>query len=157
MTESTLRLEPLPALRLAHVRGEVTDASEIGAMAMALSETLASVVGAPAVGRVQVFEGRADGSKIDVRVGVPLAPGAVPPVGLDLAELPAAERAAVVEQLRTGDADHATDPWLTVDTALALRGLESYGPYRLVHLRDTGDGGRLVELQCPVRDAGVCS
>jgi DNA-binding transcriptional MerR regulator len=157
MTESTLRLQPLPALRLAHVSGEVNDTSEIRAMVGALTEALAerlAAVGASTVSRVHIYDGRLDGSKIDVTVGVPLAPGEAPAAGLDVAELPAVERAAVVRQHRTND--DTTDPWLTVDTALAQRALESYGPYRQVHLRDAEDGGGVVELQCPVRDSKTC-
>ncbi|WP_158891342.1 MerR family transcriptional regulator [Amycolatopsis anabasis] len=159
MTTSTLRLEPLPALRLAQVSGEVNDVSEIGDMVDALSETLAArlaAAGVPMSGRgVRTYYGRPDGSKIDVAAGVPLAPDADPVTGLELAELPAEERAAVVTHRRA--AEDTTDPWLTVDVALAERGLESYGTYRLVHLRDTDDDHEVVELQCPVRDSGACA
>lgn len=159
MTESTLRLEPLPALRLAGVSGEVDDTSEIKAMVDVLSETLAvrlAAGGAPLAGRVCTFEGRPDGSMIDVVVGIRLAPGDEPPAGLDVIHVPAATRAAVAEQHRVSDA--AVDPWLTIDTALARRDLESYGPYRLVRLRNTDgdDGDHVVHLQCPVRDAAHC-
>ena len=157
MTESTLRLEPLPALRLAGVSGEVGDTSEIKAMVAVLSETLAArlaTVGASSAGRVCTFEGRPDGWRIDVVVGVPLAPGDEPPAGLDVLNVPPAKRAAVAEQHRMGD--EAIDPWLTIDTALARCDLESYGPYRLVHLPNTDDGDDVVHLQCPVRDAAPC-
>lgn len=156
MTESTLRLEPLPALRLAGVGGEVNDTSEIKATADGLSEDLAArlAVAGVSAGRVCVFDGRSDGSKIDVAVGIPLAPDDEPPAGLEVTDVPAAERAAMVQQHRM-DGD-GTDPWLAIDTALARRGLASYGPYRLVHLREAEDGEHVVELQCPVREAARC-
>ncbi|WP_433333946.1 MerR family transcriptional regulator [Spirillospora sp. CA-294931] len=135
MTHGTLRLEPLPALRLAQVSGEVNDTSEIAALHRELLARLN-----PSDGRVvSTYNG---GSKIEVAVGVPLAPGQDPPDGLHLAELPAVERGAVLTRRPSTD-----DPWLTVDAVLHERGLESHGPYREV------TDGDLVELQCPVRPA----
>ncbi|WP_064745563.1 MerR family transcriptional regulator [Pseudonocardia acaciae] len=142
MSSDTLRLEPLPALRLAQVSGEVNDASEIGAMVAALSGRLAAA-------GVRVYYGRPDGSKIDVMVGVPLAPGVDPGPGLELGEVPAEERGAVVTLART-DGDPA-DPWLTVDAVLAEHGLQSHGPYRELPL-----AADVVELHCPVHDTAAC-
>lgn len=153
MTNSTLRLTSLPALRLAQVSGEVNDTSEIGEAVGILSGTLTArlaAAGAPAHGAaIRTYYGRPDGSKIDVAVAVPLEPGAEPPEGLELAELPAEERAAIVTH--RGPAEEIGDAWNTLDVGLAERGLESYGPYRQVHLDETGEH---VELQCPVRDNG---
>ncbi|RKS76260.1 DNA-binding transcriptional MerR regulator [Actinomadura pelletieri DSM 43383] len=154
MVTGTLHLRPLPALRLAQVSGEVNDTSEIGAMVSALSETLAarlSAAGTPLVGRgVRTYHGRPDGSKIDVAVGIPLPPGADPVAGLELAEVPAENRGAVVTHHRA--AGDTLDPWLTVDVVLEERGLESWGVYRQVHMEGAADGLQVFELQCPVRE-----
>lgn len=149
MTNDTLRIQPLPALRLAQVSGAVNDTSEIPA----LVDVLISRLAATGIGGngVRTYYGRPDGSKIDVAVGVPLAADTDPPAGLELARLPSEERAAVVTH---GTADEDGDPWLTVDAALAERGLESHGVYRQVHVRDEGEGRPVFELQCPVRDSG---
>jgi len=150
MTNSTLRLAPLPALRLAQVSAEVNDTSEIGAAVGILTSRLAA---AGESARIHTYYGRPDGSKIDVAVAVPLEPGAEPVAGLALVELPAEERAAIVTH--RGPAEEIGDAWNTLDVGLAERGLESYGPYRQIHLDETGgDGDVVVELQCPVRDNG---
>ncbi|GAA5151194.1 hypothetical protein GCM10023321_17800 [Pseudonocardia eucalypti] len=143
------RIQPLPAPRLAQVSGAANDTSEIPAMV----DTLISRLAATGIGGngIRTYHGRPDGSKIDVAVGVTLDAEADPPAGLELARLPAEERAAVVTH---GTADDDGDPWLTVDAALAERGLESYGVYRQVHVRGEGEGRPVVELQCPVRDSG---
>ncbi|WUI00524.1 GyrI-like domain-containing protein [Spirillospora sp. NBC_00431] len=156
MTENQLRLRALPALRLAQASGQVDDVTEIAATVEVLFETLTArlaATGAPMSGRgIRTYFGRPDGSKIDVAVGVPLAPDADPPAGLELAELPAEERGAVVTHRHTAD-DTGGDPWLAVDSVLAERGLESWGLYRQVHLEDTDDH-QVFELQCPVRESG---
>jgi len=158
MTISTLRFEPLPAIRLAQVAGEVNDTSEIRGVVAALSETLAARLAAAGVvleERVCTYFGRLDGPKIDVAVGVRIAAGQAiqadqaPIAGLVAAELPAVDRAALV-RIDRGEGD-GIDPWLTVDAALAERGLESYGVYRQVFLQAAGRDQQVVELQCPVR------
>ena len=158
MTTGTLRIEPLPALRIAQVSGEVNDTSEIRAMVAELSEALAARLTAAGLTlgeRICTYHGRPDGSKIDVAVGVRLVPGQQPVAGLDVADLPAVDQAALARHDRTQD--DAIDPWLTIDAALAQRGLETHGLYRQVFFQDTEDGQQTVELQCPVRDsASTC-
>ncbi|MFI0485568.1 hypothetical protein [Actinomadura sp. 9N215] len=168
MTDGTLRLrlQPLPALRLAQVSAQVDDVDEIAATVEALFWTLTArlaAAGAPMSGRViRTYSGRPDGSKIDVAVGVTLAQGADPAAGLESAglesaglesaELPAVERGAVATHRRA--ANGTDDPWLAVDAVLAERGLESWGLYRQVRLEDTDDDRHVFELQCPVREIG---
>jgi len=159
MTNRTLRIQPLPALRLAKVGAEVNDTSEIGAMAAVLFETLTERLAAAGVamsGRgIRTYYGRPDGSKIDVAVGVPLAPDADPAPGLELAELSAEDHAASVTH--RGPAEDIGDAWLAIDVGLAERGLESHGPHRQLHHEEAADHW-VVELQCPVRESGsACS
>jgi DNA-binding transcriptional MerR regulator len=138
VTNNTLHLGPLPAMRLAQVSSEVNDISEIGDTVEMLTRKLP--------GSVRTFYGRPDGSKIDVAVGIPLASGVQPADGLEIVDLPAEERAAVVTH--TGPEDDIADAWLTFDIALEERGLESYGLHRQLHRNGA------VELQCPVRPLG---
>ncbi|WP_018681414.1 MerR family transcriptional regulator [Actinokineospora enzanensis] len=155
MTTETLRLQSLPALRLAQVSGEVNDTSEIKSMVRALAASLTgqlTAAGVPDGLRVHTYFGRPDGSKIDVAVGVPLVSGAVPVSGLELVELPAVERAAVVTHRRS--LDDTGDPWLTIDAALESHDLESHGVYRQVFVEYLDDGEYVAEFQCPVRDRG---
>ncbi|BCK59124.1 GyrI-like domain-containing protein [Nocardia wallacei] len=156
MSDSTLRLEPLPELHVAHVHGEVNHISEIGAMVEALFGNLIDrldVAGVSPVGRnVRIYNGRSDESKIDVSVGVLLESGAAPIAGLETVELVAEARGATMRYHRL-PVDIA-DPWLTVDAFLEERGLESYGPYREIHYENGPGNRRIVELQCPVRDIG---
>lgn len=158
MTNTTLRLGPLPALRQAQLSAEVNDTSEISAMTSTLFEALATRLteaGLPITdGGVRTYYGRPDGSKIDIAVGVPLGPHADPVAGLELAELAAEDRAATVTY--RGPAEDIADAWHTIDVALEEHGLESYGVHRQVHIDRTGDHS-VVELQCPVRDSGTPS
>ncbi|MCP3803818.1 MerR family transcriptional regulator [Allokutzneria sp. A3M-2-11 16] len=142
MTDDTLCLGPLPALRLAGLSAEVNDTSEISAMIDHLESRLTA-----AGPTIRTFYGRPDGSKIEVVVGVRLAPEARPGPGLELVELPGEPRGAIVTHTRSEE--DTSDPWLTVDVALGDRGLESYGRYRQIPL-----GDRVVELHCPVREIG---
>ncbi|SHF82672.1 GyrI-like domain-containing protein [Streptoalloteichus hindustanus] len=155
MTDGALRLEPLPALRLAQLSGEVDETHEIPAMVddlLGALNTRLTAAGVPLDGRVvRTYYGRPDGSKIDVAVGTLLDPGAQPVAGLELAELPGEDRAAVVAY--QGPVEDVEGAWNALDVALAERGLEARGPYRQVHLEDE-EGRRVVELQCPVREAG---
>ncbi|SDM58134.1 MerR family transcriptional regulator [Allokutzneria albata] len=144
MTDDTLCLGPLPALRLAGLSAEVNDTSEISAVVTALEDRL------DAPGPViRAYYGRPDGSKIEVAVGVRLAPDAGPGPGLELVELPGEPRGAIVTHTRSDE--DTSDPWLTVDVALGARGLESYGHYRQIPL-----GDQVVELHCPVREINQC-
>lgn len=148
MTNSTLAVKSLPALRLAQVSAEVNDTTELGAAVSTLLDTLteraaaAGLIGVP----VRTYYGRPDGSKIDVAVGLP-ATAAV--AGLELVELPAVDQAASV--VHRGPAEEIADAWQTLDVGLEERGLESYGMHRQIHHVNG------VELQCPVRDLGSCA
>jgi hypothetical protein len=140
MTNSTLVVTALPALRIAGLRGEANDVTEIAAVVAVLLDR------APADMTVRTFYGRPNGSKIDVVVGRP-ATAAVD--GLELVDLPAVARAASV--VHRGPAGEIGDAWQTLDVGLAERGLESYGVHRQLHHADG------VELQCPVRELGSCA
>ncbi|MFK4089043.1 hypothetical protein ACI2LF_33315 [Kribbella sp. NPDC020789] len=149
MTNRTLKLGPLPALRLLHLHAEVNDESEIGGAVVALTEQLDAlqIEGQ----RVHTYVGRPDGSKIDVSVGI--AVGATQPEtnGLDLTDLPAEPQGASVTY--RGPAEGVADTWRTLDVALDEQGLESYGVYRDIRV-DTADPQQVVvELQASVRPA----
>jgi DNA-binding transcriptional MerR regulator len=152
MTNSTLQLKALPALRLAQVSAEVNDTTEIGATTGALFQTLTERLAAAGLsmpGRgIRTYYGRPDGSKIDVAVALPVDSDLEPVDGLELVELPAEEHGASV--VHRGPANEISDAWQTMDVALEQRGLESHGIHRQVHL--TNDDA--AELQCPVRPAG---
>ena len=160
MTNSTLELKALPALRLAQASAEVNDTTEIGTMTGILFATLnerLAVAGLPVNGEtVRTYYGRPDGSKIEVAVAVQLDPAIQSIDGLELVELPAEDRAASV--IHRGPASEIADAWQTLDVALEQRGLESHGVHRQVQLDSESSSNVVVELQCPVREAGsACS
>lgn len=157
MTNGTLQLKALPALRLAQVSTEVNDTTELGTTTAVLFATLTDRLAAAGLamtdGGIRTYYGRPDGSKIDVAVALPVDAGIGSVAGLEVVDLPAEERAAAV--VHEGPGDEIADAWATMEVALAARGLESYGVHRQVHLDDGADPGRrVVELQCPVREAG---
>lgn len=159
MTNPTLARRPLPALRLQQLGTEVNDEVEIGGAVDALLKTFTERVAA-AGGRfdglgVRTYFGRPDGALIDLAVGLPLPDGADPLPGLEVAEVAAQPDGAVFTY--RGPASELADAWSTIDVALEEQGLESFGPYRQVHLATADDRGDvLVEIQCPVRPAGPC-
>jgi DNA-binding transcriptional MerR regulator len=150
VTNETLQLKQLPSLRLLQAGAEVNDISEIGAMTVALRETVTRL--APATGpRIQTYYGRPDGTKIDVAVGYAApATGAVPE-GLELVELPAQDQGASV--VHRGPASDIADAWLAFDVALDRQGLEPHGVSRQV-LHEESPDFVVAELQCPVRPRG---
>ncbi len=70
----------LPAQRIAQVRAEVNDISEIGATV----DILLRKIPKDEPITIRTFYGRLDGSKIDVAVGIPLTDHAEPVDGLDI-------------------------------------------------------------------------
>lgn len=156
MTNDTLQIKALPALRLAQVRAEVNDTTEIsemtGPLFDALTQRLASA-GVDVEGRgIRTYYGRPDGSKIEVAAAVSLPAGIDSIEGVEFVDLPAEAMAASV--IHRGPAADIADAWLTLDVALEPRGLASYGVHRQVHLDAPEDTTQwVVELQCPVRDA----
>jgi len=160
MTNSTLELKPLPRLRLAQTGGEVNDTTEIGTMTGILFAQLTERLtagGLPADGQgIRTYYGRPDGGKIDVAVAVALDSDIQAIDGLELVDLPGVDRGA--SAIHRGPASEIGDAWQTLDVALDQRGLESYGVHRQIQL-DTADPDNVViELQCPVREAGTgCS
>ncbi len=155
MTNHTLEIKALPALRLAQVRAEVNDTTEIsevtGPLFATLTQRLASA-GVVVEGRgIRTYYGRPDGSKIDVAAAVTLPAGIGSVEGVEIVDLPAEPMAASV--LHRGPATDIADAWLTLDVALEERGLASYGVHRQVYLDAPEDTTRwVVELQCPVRE-----
>ncbi|RJQ74450.1 MerR family DNA-binding transcriptional regulator [Pseudonocardiaceae bacterium YIM PH 21723] len=137
MTADSLRFQPLSSLRISGLRGEVGDISEVGAMADSLQGRLAALVDLATVEVISSFVGHPE--FIEVLVGVPGQWD-----GLESVELPAIERAAVVTH--SPGPDDPDDPWLTVEPALAERGLRSAGPYRRIER----PGAAAVELHCAV-------
>ncbi|GAA0613333.1 MerR family transcriptional regulator [Kribbella sandramycini] len=150
MTNGTLTLGPLPAIRLLHLQTEVNDESEIGGAVDALSTELDAL---QLTGqRVHTYFGGPD--KIEVSVGVAVAATATASDGLTLTDVPAVPEGATVTY--RGPAEGIGDTWRTLDVALDEQGLESYGIYRDIRL-DTSDPDEVVvELQAAVRPAGSC-
>lgn len=142
---STLKLSPIPALRLAAMRRRVSDESEIGAVVNDLRGALARHVPEPG-GQVpevvMAYDGVADPDSIWVSVGVD-ADSAGLPDGLDLLTLAGAERGATV-LYETGPRSVA-DAWISLDAQLEEQGLRTQGVYR-----QTARAGGEVVLQAPV-------
>lgn len=161
MTNGTLEIKTLPALRLAQVSAEVNDTTEISAMTGALFDTLTQRLKAAGLamngGGIRTYYGRLDGSKIDVAAALPLASGVDAVDGLELVELPAEDKAASV--IHRGPTAEIADAWHTLDVGLEQRGLESYGVHRQIYVDGDDDSDSwVVELQCPVRERGTaCS
>lgn len=159
MTNDTLQIKALPALRLAQVGAEVNDITEIGALVGALFDTLAqrlAAAGVPVSSRgIRTYYGRPDGSMIDIAAGLPVGPDVGPIEGVEFVELPAEARAAAV--VHRGPVTEIADAWQTFDVGLEQRGLQSCGPSRQVYLSTPEDSDTwVVELQSPVRPSGTC-
>ncbi|GAB3951733.1 MerR family transcriptional regulator [Kribbella albertanoniae] len=147
MTNRTLQLGPLPALRLLHLHAEVNDESEIGGAVMALSEKLDALQLSGQ--RVHTYYGRPDGSKIDVSVGIAVGATDNSAAGLDVTDIPAVPQGASVTY--KGPAEGIGDTWRTLDVALDEQGLESYGVYRDIRISTADPEQVVVELQAAVR------
>jgi len=160
MTNGTLQIKALPALRLAQVSTEVNDTTEISRLVGSLFETLArrlTDAGVPITSRgIRTYYGRPDGSKIDVAAGLPVGPDVGPVEGVQFVELPAEAMAAAV--VHRGPVAEIADAWLTFDVGIEQRGLQSFGTSRQVYLETPDDSDTwVVELQCPVREGAGCS
>lgn len=159
MTNNTLQLKPLPALRLAQVSSEVTDTTEISRVTGPLFDTLRSRLsdaGIPVEGAgIRTFYGHPDGSRIEVAAAV-RAPEGLPDIdGVEQVELPSEPDGASV--VHRGPAAEIADAWFTIDAALEEHGLASHGLHRQIFLEAPNDSGEcVVELQCPVRPSGGC-
>lgn len=162
MTNRTLEIRPLPALRLAQVSTQVNDTTEIPAAVADLVDTLSARLGGTGLdvrGRgIRTYYGHPDGSWIDVAVGVPLPSdangaggadrGGGPPIltdveveaidGVEVVDLPAVDTAAVV--VHRGPASDIAEAWRTFDVATDQHGLTPYGIHRQVFL-DPADAG----------------
>lgn len=162
MTHSTLRLEPLPALRLLHVRTTVRDTTDIGEAMAELREQLPAVLAVAGVRpegpRIHTYFGRPDGATIDVAVGHAVED---PPMHRDawpsdllLTEIPEEPRGATVTY--DGPAAEIATAWAAFD--VTAQGLQSHGLQREVHLSvDEAAGTVVVELQTPVRSVTECA
>ncbi len=154
MTNQTLEIKPLPALRLAQVSAEVNDTTEIAAAVGPLFETLRerlTAAGRRVEGRgIRTYHGHPDGSRIDVAAGVPIDDEVGPIDGVEIVDLPAVDMAATV--VHRGPAAGIADAWLTFDVATDEHGLIPFGVHRQIYL-DAPDGAAewVVELQAPVR------
>lgn len=154
MTNPTLELKALPALRLAQVRAEVNDTTEISAVVGPLFETLTqrlAAAGLPVEGRgIRTYFGRPDGSKIDVAAAVPVDAEVGHFDGVEIVELPGEETAAAV--VHRGPAGDIADAWQTFAVATDEQGLTPFGVHRQVYLHTPDDSDEwVVELQCPVQ------
>ena len=160
MTNGTLQIKALPALRLAQVSTEVNDITEISGLVGSLFDTLAQRLvdaGVPVTSRgIRTYYARPGGSKIDVAAGLPVGPDVGPVRGVEVVELPAEAMAAVV--VHRGPVAEIADAWLTFDVGVQQRGLQSFGTSRQVYLETPEDSDMwVVELQCPVREGAGCS
>jgi effector-binding domain-containing protein len=154
MTNPTLELKPLPALRLAQVSAEVNDTTEISAVVGPLFDTLVQRLAAAGVaveGRgIRTYYGRPDGSKIEVAAAVSVHADVGPVDGVDLVDLPVQPRGAAV--VHRGPAGDIADAWQTFAVATDEQGLTPFGTHRQVYLHAPDDSDEwVVELQCPVR------
>ena len=154
MTNPTLELKTLPALRLAQISAEVNDTTEISTVVGPLFETLAqrlTAAGLRVEGRgIRTYFGRPDGSKIDVAAGVPIDSEVEPIDGVEIVELDAEPSAAAV--VHRGPSSDIADAWQTFAVATDEQGLTTFGIHRQVHLHAPEDSDEwVVELQCPVR------
>jgi DNA-binding transcriptional MerR regulator len=154
MTNPTLQLKALPALRLAQVSAEVNDTTEISAVVGPLFETLVQRLTAAGVRvesrGIRTYFGRPDGSRIDVAAGIPLDVPLEHVDGVEIVELPAEETAAAV--VHRGPASDIADAWQTFAVATDEQGLTPIGVHRQVYLHAPEDSDEwVVELQCPVR------
>jgi DNA-binding transcriptional MerR regulator len=154
MTNPTLTLKALPALRLAQISAEVNDTTEIGAVVGPLFDTLTrrlTAAGLSVEGRgLRTYFGRPDGSKIDVAAAVPVDVESGSIDGVEIVELPAEETAAAV--VYRGPAGDIADAWQTFAVATDEQGLIPFGVHRQVYLHaPDGSDEWVVELQCPVR------
>lgn len=148
---NSLEIGTLTALRLASVRTNVRDESEIGAAAAGLLTDLRDRLADHGVADADIvltYDGT-DDDTIVVTAGTTGSVGATAPgvdvLGLDVVDLPGTDRGVTVRfdtpPTSIGDA------WLTVDAELENRSLTTTGVYRQTL---TADGG--VVLQAPVRD-----
>ncbi len=154
MTNDTMEIKALPALRLAQVSAEVNDTTEISALIGSLFDTLAArlaVAGVPVSGRgIRTYYGRPDGAKIDIAAALPVGTDVGPIDGVELVELPAEAMAATV--VHQGPVAEIADAWQTFEVGVEQRGLTSYGTCRQVYLETPEDSDDwVVELQVPVR------
>lgn len=167
MTNSTLQITSLPALRLAQVSAEVNDVTEISGIVGSLFEALVERLAAAGIeaegAGVRTYYGRPDGTKIDVAAGLPIeddSAGAlseatvagVPEV--EIVDLPAEPMAATV--VHRGPASEIADAWQTFAVATSERGLTSYGVNRQVYMQTPDGDSCVVALQCPVREGTDC-
>ncbi len=137
-----LELTALPALRLASLSAVVRDESEIADAVADLLPRLRSLLDThELVGDeiVLTYDGTAE-ETIVVTAGVPVTDGRVP--GLDITEVPGAERGAAV---RFDEKPSVGDAWVALDAHLEGSGLRTTGVYRQVLSRDGG-----VVLAAPV-------
>lgn len=159
MTNTTLELKPLPALRVAQVSAVVDDTTEISRVVEPLFDTLVkrlSSAGISIVGHgIRTYYGRPDGTKIDVAAAVPVAADVAEIEGADIVELRAEARGA--SMVYRGPAADIADAWKALDVGVAKHGLTSHGLHREVLIEVTDDFAHCVaELQCPVRDDIDC-
>lgn len=128
MTRHTLQLHPLPALRLAGLRADVADETEIGHAVRTLDAALRErAPGTPAV-VVRTYDPAPDDGPITVGVAIEIDDGD-PPAGLDLTVVPALDRGASI--VYDGAVANEGDAWLALDAALEPHGLVTAGPYRV--------------------------
>lgn len=166
MTNSTLTVTALPALRLAQLSGEANDTTEIGAVVATLLDR-AAAAGLTGLD-IRTYYGRPDGSKIDVTVG---HAGELGRRRTRVGRAAGCGAGRVRGASRTGRGDRrrmANDGrrargtprrvagWGQITSSprgqmTLSRGLEPYGLHRQIHRADS------VELQCPVRELGSCT
>lgn len=141
-----LKLDALPALRLAALQAVVGDESEIGdAVADLLSRVRDQLAknGVTDVEVVLTYDGTSEDS-IVVTAGAPTSDARVIP-GLEAVRVEGAEHGASV-RFDTPPSDIG-DAWIAIDANLEQRGQETTGVYRQTLTRDGG-----VVLQAPLKN-----
>jgi DNA-binding transcriptional MerR regulator len=149
MTSTTMELGPIRRLSLARLSAAVTDESEIATTARDLVRDLRAATDSDDRTLVLLYDGTTIDGPITVSAGLEVDDDVEAVAGLELVEIPSAERGAAVRYDR--EPDGVGDAWLALDAELERRELTSYGIYRQLVAPDG-----TTQLQAPVRPRRAC-
>lgn len=153
MSELEFVEKALPALRLAQITDTVDDQSQIGPKIGPMFDRLsAAFAGAGMTMRGPAYAWyAAEDDRMRIAAGFSTTVDAVPDPEVEVADLPAVERAVTV--LHHGSMETIGDTWQALGSQVAERGLDPSGPCREVYLESPLDDpdAWVTELQQPVR------
>ena len=153
MSELEFVEKALPAVRLAQLTDTVDDQPQIGPKIGPMFDRLTAELPAAGVSlrgpAVAWYEGQDSGMLI--AAGFPTTVESVPVAGIEVADLPPAERAITV--LHRGSMGTIGETWQALGSHVADCGLDPFGPCREVYLETPMDDpdAWVTELQQPVR------